>query len=204
MTTPKPYALPSLLVLERMILDGHHPRVHPNGFIQVDLDEANRLHVWHPNLPFRQKTFHPVHNHIFGFESHVYSGRLVNVSYEPTEHDEGTHAMWHAECIGGSETVLRRAPDGVRHDLLALYAFAVQPGEGYQFLAGDFHETMANEPTLTIMTKVMPKADMTTGANCQGASIMVPVGVEPDNDFRRDAFSIPELWKLIKEAHPNG
>lgn len=41
------------------------PRVHPNGFIQLDISETDRLHVWHPSLPYRQKTFSPVHNHIF-------------------------------------------------------------------------------------------------------------------------------------------
>ncbi len=195
--------LPSMSELTE--LGGPGPRVHPNGFIQLDLDEANRLHVWHPNLPYRQRTFHPVHAHIFDLQSCVYSGRLVHVEYVLYNGQsfgvKDSHVRWTAECIGGSDTVLRRTEDPACF-LCSVNLIAVQPGEDYVFPAFRFHETLANEPTLTVMTKIMDPAHMNPGANCQGASIMVPVGVEPDNNFRRDAVDADVLWQLIEEAHP--
>lgn len=180
------------------------PRVHPNGFIQLDLDKdgRRRLHVWHPDLPFRQRTFHPVHNHIFGFTSEVFKGRLVHVEYRLCPSGTGSHVIFNAECISGSETVLRPAEDAVRYDLQKVDAFPVQRGELYAFPAWRFHETLANEPTLTILTKCTDFDEVSRGANCQGASILVPFGVTPDNDFRRDAFSQDDLWDLIEEALP--
>ncbi|MEE8608961.1 MAG: hypothetical protein V3S55_15260 [Nitrospiraceae bacterium] len=183
------------------------PRVHPNGFIQLDLDEANRLHVWHPNLPFRQKTFHPVHDHVFDFQSHIYSGRLVHVEYHlkhvPPKWNSlhRSHVIHRAECVGGSETVLRPvARQEVRIDLVQDSAQSFQAGQSYSFLSYHFHESLANVPTMTIMTK--SGAALNKGANSEGASIAVPQGVEPDNDFRRD-HDPDILWTLIEEAYPS-
>jgi hypothetical protein len=77
----------------------------------------------------------------------------------------------------------------------------VQPGEDYHVLPFAFHETLANEPTLTIMTK-QPFDGARAGVNSTGATVMVPVGQRPDNDFRREAVDASVLWELIKEAHP--
>lgn len=204
MTFPHPHPLPSLSYLEEMkgLL-----RVHPNRFIQLDLNETNRLHVWHPNLGPCQKTFHAVHDHIFDLQSTVYKGRLIHVEYElyypPVYHDNpGTHQRWEAECIGGSETILKKTTDTPCH-LVHKETTVIQPYVGYIFPAYKFHEALANEPTMTIMTKY-GKAEMHGGANCQGASIMVPVGVTPDNTFRRDSFGADELFALVKEAYPHG
>ncbi len=178
------------------------PRVHPNGFIQLDLGVANRLHVWHPNLPFRQKTFHPIHDHIFDLQSKVYSGRLVHVEYTP---ELGTmYRRWMVSHLQTSEeTILKLAEWHPSCYLVATSMEVIQPGGGYTFPAYKLHETLASEPTMTIMTKVMPEEDMKTGTNCAGASVMVPTGTEPDNDFNREVFDVGELWRLIEEAYPS-
>ncbi len=190
--------LPSIFELRNLgpALD-YHPRVHPNGFIQLDLSDILRLHVWHPGLPYRQKTYHPVHDHVFDFTSYVYSGRLVHVAYDAVLNASSTHVLWTAECIGPNESVLRPTADRVR--LVQVNARAVQPGEEYFFAAHEFHETLSNEPTLTIIRK--NGATIYQG-NDDVPSIAVPFGVEPDNDFRRDNVDVDTLWKLIEEAHP--
>lgn len=176
---------------------GSKPRVHPNGFIQLDLDTRTRMHVWHPNLPYRQKTYSPVHNHIFGFDSVVLAGRLHNVRYEPWRVDLGTHEMWQVQAIAGNDTVLMKNPD--RFDLRPHQrADTVQEGDGYHIDPYEFHETLSNEPTVTVMTKLGD--NLTVGPNCLGASVMVPYGEQPDNDFRRDAVEQEVLWKLMTEA----
>ena len=190
---------PRLPSISELRSAGSGPRVHPNGFIQVDLSAQLRLHVWHPLLPYRQRTYHPVHDHTFDIMSHVYSGRLVNVCYAIVPDEDGTHVRWQVEEVAGTDTELR--PTGGRVRLAYQYAEPVQPGEGYEFPAYQFHESMANEPTLTIMEK-RNRAGLKEGADCQGASVIVPVGVEPDNEFRREDADPAVLWKLIEEAHP--
>jgi len=176
---------------------GNKPRVHPNGFIQLDLDAARRLHVWHPRLPYRQKTFSPVHDHIFDFDSELLVGRLVNVKYLPKENASGSHQKWQVGLIAGENTKLMKV-DEVRYSLYPVEVNITQPGYVYHMEKYVLHETLTNEPTMTIMTK--SNAELTTGPNCQGASVMVPWNEEPDNDFRRDAVDTHILWGLIDET----
>ena len=185
------------------------PRVHPNGFIQLDLDETRRLHVWHPALPYRQRTYHPVHSHVFDFTSHVYSGRLVNVEYRAERvfmsvapDTAGLHSVAQAVCVdvgdGGQETMLRVQDDRV-YRLNTMIAEALHPGQSYDFPAGALHETLTGVPTLTVMVK---HGRTTHQGNPQSPSVMVPFGVEPDNDFRRDEVDVEVLWRLIGKAWP--
>lgn len=177
------------------------PRVHPNGFIQLDLTENLRLHVWHPSLPYRQRTYHPIHDHVFGLISNVYSGRLIHVQYGTEPDPFGSHIIWNVQAIEGGEESVLRPRDSQRLRLYELHTDVIQPGEEYSFGAWAFHETLANEPTLTIMEKF--GNTLRTGVNSHGASVLVPYGVEPDNDFQRSAVDVDVLWKLIEEAYPS-
>lgn len=187
--------LPSLTELKTL----GEPRVHPNGFIQLDLSDEQRLHVWHPDLPYRQKSFHPVHNHVFSFTSHIFSGRLVHVVYDLRLEPGGPYRLYRAECIGPEESVLTPLTGGAEMRLDVAYWEILQPGHTYRFRASLFHETLANEPTLTIMQKHGPTMYQD---NALKPSIVVPVGVVPDNEFRRDAVDTDVLWDLIRDAHP--
>lgn len=188
--------LPSLAELASSC---HEPRVHPNGFIQLDMSELQRIHVWHPRLPYRQRTYHPVHDHAFAFTSMVHSGRLVNVQYDIASDDlRGAHYVAEAEGIGPSESVLRPVEPGRFYKLSARSPAAiVQPGERYHMDAGVLHETLSNEPTLTVMRKDYP------GTPLWKPRVMVPRGVAPDNEFRRSDVDTDLLWELIAEAHPS-
>ena len=64
-----------------MIKDkGLIPRLHGNGFIQLDLNGKDRLHVWHPDLP-KQEFPTPIHDHKFSFKSHILYGELTHIEY---------------------------------------------------------------------------------------------------------------------------
>ncbi len=192
---------PVLPRLEELAERFGDPRVHPNGFIQLDIDAGRRLNVWHPRLPYRQRTYHPVHDHVFGFTSHCYSGRLVNVAYTLEPHNRGTHTIWRVRATASGEESMLFVLDGPGPmRLVHRHCFVVQPGESYDFPPFEFHESLSNEPTLTIMEKT--SGTLKGGPNSDGASVAVPLGVSPDNDFRRDAVDTDVLWELIAEAHP--
>jgi hypothetical protein len=181
------------------------PRVHPNGFIQLDLDHRHRLHVWHPRLGIRQKTYSPIHNHIFSFESFVFSGRLVNVNYrfEYRDTPNDTHKRWVVKSVGEGESTILEEGDGHAVQLVPSSVDVVQPGQSYGIVSEAFHETLASEPTMTIMRKEISFVGAKKGANCIGAAVMVPVGQKPDNEFRRDEVNTDILWAFIAEAHPS-
>ncbi len=194
----RPIHLPTLAELAA---NCDEPRVHPNGFIQLDLDAVHRLHVWHPRLPYRQKTYHTVHDHVFGFTSEVFSGRILNVCYDAMRNDlHGTHYMAQAEYSTAEETLLVGAPQPYFYRLHTNSAKVIQPGEQYEFPAFVFHEILFGEPSLTIIRK---RGLTAAQGSSQKPTVMVPRGVEPDNDFRRDDVDTDVLWELIAEAHPS-
>jgi hypothetical protein len=175
------------------------PRVHPNGFIQVDINEAERLHCWHPELPYRQKTYHPIHDHIFSFESRVLAGRLINVRYatEPYCGWGNKFERYMVQVTEGQETVLVKCPL-LEYRVYENQVDVLQKGQGYLTTAFHFHETLSNIPTLTHMKKL--GTGFVSGPNSNGASVLVPEGVIPDNDFTRAAVDTDLLWDLIHDA----
>ncbi len=191
-------ALPSMTEL---VDSGAVPRVHPNGFIQLDLDEAHRLHVWHPGLPYRQRTYHSIHDHVFGFKSRVYSGQLVNVVYLLDRHSPTgrAYSVWHAVQTGPEESVLKQVPNKYTVTLIVDHLQVVSIGQTYIVDRSVLHENLFNEPTLTVIEKF----DSTIYQDDLAAPrVLVPCGVQPDNDFRRDDVDVTVLWDLVHEAHP--
>jgi len=73
-----------MINLKKVRADGGRPRVHGNGFVQLDLTERSRLHIWgDPRIP-KQKVATPIHDHVFGFESTIIVGRVISLTYAVT------------------------------------------------------------------------------------------------------------------------
>lgn len=181
------------------------PRVHPNGFIQVDINKAQRLHCWSPLNPYRQTTYHPIHNHVFSFVSEVRVGRLINVDYGVGTWTDDMpsglrHIPWHVELIDGEETKL--VPEGGPPLLVVPTNMScVQEGQKYEIGKFDLHEATCPIPTITVMTKYGLGPDgAKEGPNSQGAVVMVPEGITPDNDFLRSEVDTDLLWEIIYET----
>lgn len=182
------------------------PRVHGNGFVQVDIDERRRLHVWgHPDIP-RQDVYHPIHDHVFGFESTVLVGRLVNVNYgKPLENNEGRFRLYQAlPCKHGSADTKLALPGpedrthGLRYDFTPRRTDMVQAGETYSMERFDFHETVPVELSITMTVK----SGLTLQQNPSGLRpyVAIPVDRQPDNHFNRGDYSRDLLMRILKEV----
>lgn len=190
--------------LELIRYDGARPRVHGNGFIQLDLDPEQRLHIWgHPDIP-KQEVATPIHDHVFGFHSEILVGRLVNVVYNflppSTIIARDTWAVHEARPRHGEDTVLE--PTGecgavrVAHTLLLIADNPVL--SEYDFEPFIFHEMFAPEPSATIITKRGPT--LRENPNGYKPRVLVPEGVEPDNEFDRYDNDPEDLWQIIMEV----
>lgn len=175
---------------------GNVPRVHGNGFIQFDLSDTVRLHVWgHPAIP-RQKTDTPIHNHRFAFHSIILKGMLTDVRYQPyRDEDDWTHFPYEARARQGEDTVLVpcNTTCGVR---MVASKNTYTPGQSYHMKEGEIHESIPHGLTVTIISKTGPSL-------AQGGPIplvYVPVGIKPDNAFNRYSFPAEDLWTIIHEA----
>jgi hypothetical protein len=185
-------------------------RVHPNGFIQVDLsapvDKARghsgankRLHVWpRPGVIEGQASSSPMHDHVFDMHSKVIRGGLTQLVYDfRTDHyGSPTHEIYLPRYSKASESILE--PTGVvgkiGFDGMADETYEIDEGSEYTQEAFTFHQTIARmTPLVTVMTKtrIFDNFD---------ARVLVPIGQPPDNDFKRSQYDDDVLWEIVEDA----
>jgi hypothetical protein len=179
---------------------GRTPRVHPNGFLQLDLEPdrmstdrpiaKRRLHIFDDRLP-RQSVRTSVHDHIFDMSSFVLKGTILNDTYVTVPDEEGDLEIHQAEAAKGMETNL--VSTGHRCTLRLKHTEYVYMGESYRFPALTFHDSRHEGVAATIMTKgdTFP---------LKTPRVLVPVDAEPDNSFSREEQDIPALWTLIEDT----
>lgn len=175
---------------------GPRPRVHGNGFIQLDLRQDQRLHVWWPGRVPRQKVRTDIHDHIFTFNSRVVVGQLVNVRYALLINREGAFRVYEPEIRRGEDTVLH--PSLALVDAEVVSCELKRADEGYGMAPHVFHETIVDRPTATVIHKF----GQTLAENPDGPRprVLVPRGQNPDNDFDRYGAPAAQLWAIIEEV----
>lgn len=186
-------------LVERAGVRGSEPRVHGNGFLQLDIDEERRMHVFgDPRIP-RQRVSTQVHNHVFSFRSHVMRGRMINIPYSVFADDHhGTHRLWEAIPRDGYDTKLQEVSPERDVVVVPRLPDIVFPGQEYGFQQGVFHETVVQEVTVTLMIKTGPLNRYT--ADTVKPRVAVPTGWSPDDEFDRHGFDQSFLWDVISDA----
>jgi len=191
---------------------GGNPRVHPNGFIQLDLEPvpdtwhsshqqghsgaARRLHIWNPpdvKLP-RQDTVHEIHDHVFDMRSTVVKGELWQrrFAFEVGGQKAPTHELYRAVYAKNSDSRLEAL--GVLGIVRPIERYAVDEGSSYTQAAGTFHDT---ETPMGLVVTVMEK----TAIVYQQAHVLVPTHSDVDNEFDRASAAPAEmLWEAIERS----
>jgi hypothetical protein len=169
-----------------------HPRVHGNGFIQLDLDKKTRLHFWgHPDIP-KQKTSTPVHSHIFNFTSTILKGTLTNIVHIITQYpnNEKTYHMYEVTPRQRADTSLQKMSEFLYKTNTKSWIYSAN--ESYAMPRFTYHETYITEPTITLMKK--------TYVSAQGIPhVLVPSHLTPDTTFDRYGFPEEMLWDIIQK-----
>lgn len=162
-------------------------RVHGNGFMQLDVDNKRRLHFWcHPGIP-RQAVASPIHDHIFGFDSVVIKGSIINIRLQAKDADAAV-AQYKIHKVEDANLV----PTGECCDLYPTSTDICHQGDTYKMLPGQLHDTMVYVPTVTMIYK-----DTSFLGSSEGARVMVPYDKLPDNEFKRDAFDQDTLQSIV-------
>jgi hypothetical protein len=173
---------------------GARPRVHGNGFVQLDLTPQRRLHIWgDPRIP-RQSVPSTIHDHTFSFRSVVYRGQLVHRVIALYSDEKGAYSMYYAVTNRGEDTRLVRTRE--RYDAIITAEHLLTAGSTYKFRAGEFHETVAPWLCVTVIDKDGP----TLSQGGKNPNVLVPYGLEPDNTFDRYQTQADLLWQVINEA----
>lgn len=170
------------------------PRVHGNGFIQLDLTARRRLHVWgDPRIP-RQVVPSTIHDHTFSFTSIVVGGQIVNRCVDLKEDSNGAYEMYQAVTNHGEDT--RLVKSSARFNATVTAEHLLRAGDTYQFEARRFHETIAPWLCVTVIDKDGP----TLAQGGPNPNVLVPTGLQPDNTFDRYQVEPGRLWTIIYEA----
>jgi hypothetical protein len=179
---------------------GAVPRVHGNGFIQVDLNNegTRRLHVWHENLP-RQKVATPIHDHVFDMQSTVILGTLIHEEFTWRRHPDGDFLFYQARREEGTQNTTLQPALPLSSGTVPVFIKRTQrlvmlPGSTYFFPSGRLHLSDHVGLTATIMEKI------NSPSGYGSPRVLVPVGQEPDNEFHRDAHDVDMLWRYVAAA----
>jgi hypothetical protein len=173
---------------------GARPRVHGNGFVQLDLTPSRRLRVWgDPRIP-RQVIPSTIHDHTFSFQSVVCRGQLVHREIHLYADELGGYEKYYAVTNHGEDTRLVKSKD--RFDAIITRETLLRTGDTYEFKARLFHETVAPWLCVTVIDKDGP----TLSQGGPNPNVLVPFGLEPDNTFDRYQTDADLLWQVIKEA----
>lgn len=196
---------------------GAQPRVHPNGFIQLDLTSPAaegwhegkqeghsgadlRLHVWNPpgiELP-HQDTVNEIHDHVFDMRSTVVRGALIQrlFMFVIGRTGEQTHELYRA--VYDQKSSSRLEPMDIIGKLSLYDEFVTYVGRTYAQPAFTLHDS-ATIPEFEggLVVTMMEKTAVYRGT----PRVICPVGQAPDNDFDR-ATAAPQalLWQAIDLA----
>lgn len=172
------------------------PRLHGNGFIQLEVRPKTRLHIWHPDLP-RQEISTQIHNHRFAFESHVILGRQLNICWDVWRifDEPATHVIYEATRREKGDTVLKPVKERSDCIIRARYTQLVEKGHSYLFPPWDFHESAPLEHTATLMTKIFIIKNKNFNP-----WILCAKGQEPDNEFKRFKQPTKLIWEIVEET----
>lgn len=168
--------------------------LHGLGFVQVQLEGNQRLHVWHPELPRRHCFEHSaIHDHRFNFTSRVIVGSQINHCYQVHRCDDGEFVLYlheGARTAGGGRPW---TPDGRAHFEHA-GTYVIEAGNDYNTLAYEYHRTEpgGNGKVATIMAK--------RGEHPAGAHSTCRWGIPPDTDFDRFQWSPAKLWEVVSDV----
>jgi len=168
--------------------------LHGLGFVQVQLQGDQRLHVWHPELPRRSCFEHSaIHDHRFDFQSRVLVGQQRNIEFRCDPSPAGAYMLYLHEgartaCGGRPWT-----PDGRAH-MVEVSDETIIAGLTYKQHAYHFHRTVpaGDGKVATIMQKLMEYS--------RGAHSSCVVGIQPDDEFDRFQWSPAQLWEVVSDV----
>ena len=182
---------------------GRKPRVHPNGFVQFDIEpNILRLNVWPADpIPGHPGRIHPIHNHSFDLRSKIILGKLTNDVYAFTPAPGyGDMVLHTARRVGSYDSILvPEAKDRWGRPMSAVGYMELigsrtyLPGQSYTLEKHLFHDSIAHGLTATLMM-------LEKSSRNYAPQVAVPIGVEPMNNYSRDDFDEELLWGIIGQA----
>lgn len=173
------------LTVDSLRQSGCIPHWFGLGFIQLKLNDSQRLHFWHPDLT-QDVSDEELHDHRYEFTSKLLVGELTHQVFEFVVDPLGDHEMVQVACEPGKEVDPEPISRGRIH---AAGTYVLRPGSQYTFPPTGFHRTVANR-AVTLLTRGPKVAEFARVIRKLGEASVCP--------FARE---IPEaeLWDYIDD-----
>jgi len=164
---------------------GRKPQWFGLGFIQMKLNDVERIHFWHPDLS-ADTPEEELHDHRYEFTSTIIRGSLTHETWEFVSDPDGDHVMVQVACEPGVE--VPPMPLG-RGCIRRSGAYTMQAGSNYTFAPDDFHRVRSSR-AVTLLRRGPKVKDY--------ARVIKPVGQPTVCPFSR-TISEHELWEYIAD-----
>lgn len=176
--------------LDLDFLKENHQMIHffGLGFIQLKLNQEERLHFYHEDLP---AFVDQPHNHRYDFTSRVLKGCLENIIWKEAQKDPKAELsnLRYDSCTSDDNLEI---PEGRLTKRKIVSRFYTAEGSGYYMPKEVFHQVNPMvKPTITLLSRG-PKV-------YEFATILEPVDFEPVCPF---SGNLPEeeLWDIVKKC----
>lgn len=170
--------------------------LHGNGFLQMDLSNKYRLHIFHPDLiPFAQKVRTTYHTHFFDMTSSILYGTMIHKHMGLISGD--AYKIYSCVYDGNrtKDSSLERSLDYPgTYGFRILSESRLAHGSEYFFASGLWHESTTEDLTVTVIRKDNPLLVHQPLVAC-------PINDEPDNEYKRDAVAmdiVDQYVELVK------
>jgi hypothetical protein len=154
------------------------------GFIQLKLNQKQRMHFWHPDHT-QQSLPEEVHNHRYSFSSRVIKGEIAHEIWTYTPGDGDT------DCIEVSCKPDQPAPDKtLSTGLITLSGrYTMLAGSSYFFPSTGFHRIIAKH-AVTFLCRGEIETENALVLRPAGSHSVCPFAVKK---------SEAECWEIIRE-----
>ena len=152
------------------------------GFIQLKLSDTERIHFWHPSVPYPERE--EIHNHRYDFTSRVLAGQIVHETFLVMnafkDNEDATHEIFKTTCMPGVEGVVEEVTPC---DLRPTGIYKMSAGSVYQFPYTMFHTTKDTKFAITHLIRVLPKTlEYASVVKLRGAETVCPFEAKMPTD----------------------
>jgi len=155
------------------------------GFVQIKINDLERLHFYHPD--FKGFVEEP-HDHRYHFISNVLKGSIKNTIWKIADH--GEPAIVKYESCKKQKIVV---PNPYKSYRERIGDFTVNEGSSYFMDENTFHQVSRQEEKscITYLTRGKPTKDFARILSIPSATEPCPFSQNLPND---------ELWQIVKEC----
>lgn len=175
----------AFLTVDGLRAAGAVPKWFGLGFIQIKLNDTQRMHFWHPSLS-ADTPEEELHDHRYFFTSHVVAGETTHEEWFFRKDDHGDHEMVAVNCKPGSAGEEQHLGYGLVEQG---GSYTMVAGSKYTFPPTGYHRIRA-ERCVTFLERGPVLTEL--------ATVIRPLGTPAVCPFERQ---IPEaqLWDCIAD-----